>query len=66
MKSNFNKTKRFAPKSNKKRIFGQSPSSRNGESIKTKPIDIEAIKMAQDKLKEQNKNENENKKTEDD
>jgi hypothetical protein len=66
MKSNFNKTKRFAPKNNKKRILGQSPSSRSGESVKTKPIDIEAIKLAQDKLKEQNKDKNKNKKSEDD
>lgn len=69
MKSNFNKTKRFAPKNNKKRILGQGPSNRSGESVKTKPIYIEAIKLAQEKLKEQDeqdKNKNENKKLEED
>lgn len=52
MKSNFNKTKRFAPKNNKKRNLGQSPSSRSHEPVKTKPIDVDAIKKAQEKLKE--------------
>lgn len=52
MKSNFNKTKRFAPKNNKKRNLGQSPSSRSQEPVKTKPIDVDAIKKAQEKLKE--------------
>ncbi|MDD4976685.1 MAG: hypothetical protein PHY93_20185 [Bacteriovorax sp.] len=71
MKSNFNKTKRFAPKNNKKRNLGHSLSSQSNEPVKTKPIDIEAIRLAQKKLKDQvqseeNKNVNqaENKNTE--
>ncbi len=68
MKSNFNKTKRFAPKNNKKRNLGRSPSGQMSGPVKTKPIDIEAIKLAQEKLIEQDeqyKNDNDNKKSKD-
>ena len=51
MKSNFKKSQRWAPKTNKKRVIHQS-STRSLEPVKTKPLDIEAIKKAQEIAKE--------------
>lgn len=55
MKSNFNKSKSFAPKNNKKRKLHQSTSSGSSEPVKTKPLNIEAIKNAQIEIKNQDK-----------
>lgn len=50
MKSNFNKSKRYAPKNNKKRTLHEI-SKRDKSPLKTKPLDIDSIKKAQEKVK---------------
>lgn len=57
MKSNFKKMKRFAPKNNKKRNLKSSPSKSSLEPVKTKPLNMDAIKKAQEKVKVENKDE---------
>ncbi len=51
MKSNFGKSKRWAPKSGKQRTIKKSPSARSLEPVITKPLDMDAIKKAQEELK---------------
>ena len=51
MKSNFGKSKRWAPKSGKTRNIKSTP--RSTEPVKTKPLNLEKIKKAQEALKNQ-------------
>ena len=50
MKSNFNKTKRWAPKTNKKRELEEKLPEKKPYKPK-KEIDVEKLKEIQDKLK---------------
>jgi hypothetical protein len=52
VKSNFGKSKRWLPKKGGKRTLDQSSAKGSLRPVITKPLDMEAIKKAQEDLKE--------------